>query len=104
MKDVTGKEPRMWGPTIVGFGDLHYKSPSGREGDWFQIGFSPRKQALTLYLAFGLESFADLLAKLGKYSHGVGCVYVKGLSDVDLDILRAIIERAYEESEKPATV
>jgi len=85
------EEPKMWGDSIVGFGQYHYVGKSGREGDWFLTGFSPRKQALTLY-AFGhWEPHAELLAKLGKHSLGAGCLYIKRLADVDLSILNTLI-------------
>src|SRR5918992_3982916 len=76
MKSVTKEEPRMWGSSIIGFGRLHYKYASGREGDWFKAGFSPRKDSFTLYLCpGGFDAHADLMEKLGKYKTGVGCVY-----------------------------
>ncbi len=94
MQKVTGAAPRMWGDAIVGFGDYHYRYASGREGDWFKVGFAPRKQNLTLYLSYNLEDMAGLLAKLGKHKTGVGCVYIKRLADVDLGVLEEMIERA----------
>ncbi|PWI47079.1 hypothetical protein CEE45_13575 [Candidatus Heimdallarchaeota archaeon B3_Heim] len=90
MKDVTKEEPCMWGNSIVGFGDYHYKYKSGREGDWFLIGFSPRKQYLTLYIVAGFDHYEDLLAKLGKYKTGKSCLYLKRLSDVNSDILKTL--------------
>lgn len=94
MRQVTGAEPKMWGDSIVGFGDLHYKYASGREGDWFPVGFSPRKANLTLYLSGGLDVQADLLSKLGKYKTGKGCVYINKLEDVNLDVLREMVARS----------
>ncbi len=94
MQEITQAEPKMWGDSIVGFGSYHYKYSSGREGDWFITGFSPRKQNLTLYFMPGFEQQGDLLAKLGKYTTGVGCLYIKRLDDVDLLTLRQMIERA----------
>jgi hypothetical protein len=92
MKDVTGKPPKMWGPTMVGFGEFHYVYDSGHEGDTFLAGFSPRKAALTLYFMAGMdERFAALLKKLGKVKMGKGCLYIKKLADVDLDVLREMI-------------
>jgi hypothetical protein len=88
MKQVTGLEPRMWGGSLIGFGEYHYKYASGHEGDTFLVGFSPRKQALTLYILSGFEQQAPLLAKLGKFKTGVGCLYIKSLEDVDLPTLR----------------
>lgn len=94
MRGATGAEPRMWGANIVGFGDQRYRYASGREGDWFLVGFSPRKQNLTLYLTYGFEQHADLLARLGKHSVGKACLYVKRLSDLDLAALRELIARS----------
>lgn len=95
MQQISGEEPRMWGSSIVGYGDEHLKYASGRELDWMKIGFSPRKQALTLYVCVGgLEKYQDLLDKLGKHTVGKGCLYVRKLSDVDETVLRKIIHRA----------
>ena len=91
MKQVTKEEPKMWGASIVGFGSYHYKGASGREGDWFITGFSPRKQNLTLYLNHGFDVHEDLLKKLGKYKTGMGCFYVKKLDDVDKKVLRELV-------------
>jgi len=91
MQRATGAEPRMWGSNIVGFGDRHYHYASGREGDWFIIGFSPRKENLTLYLTFGGLENNKLLEKLGKYKTGKGCLYLKKLQDVDLIALEELI-------------
>lgn len=92
MKSATKAEPKMWGASIVGFGDYHYKSPAtGREGDWFAAGFSPRKQNLTLYLMGGLDMHKAALKKLGKHTTGVGCLYIKKLADVDKTVLKSII-------------
>lgn len=93
MQKVSGMEPIMWGPSIVGFGSLHYKYESGREGDMPLIGFSPRKQNLTLYLMGGFEPHEKLLARLGKHSLGRGCLYIKHLSDVDRSVLVELIDR-----------
>lgn len=91
MKSVTKSEPAMWGTSIVGFGQYSYKSKSGQEGEWFQCGFSPRKQNLTLYLMGGLKAQKELLAKLGKHKTSVGCLYIKRLSDIDLKVLKTMI-------------
>lgn len=92
MKEITGKPPRMWGATMIGFGDYHYVYDSGHEGDTFLIGFSPRKSALVLYFLAGLEQrFAAQLEKLGKAKAGKGCLHIKKLADVDLEVLRAMI-------------
>lgn len=91
MRALTGDEPRMWGPSIVGFGAYHYVYESGREGDWFLCGFSPRKQALTIYVMAGFEGQPELMARLGKYSTGKSCLYVKSLADVDRQALRDLV-------------
>jgi len=92
MKQVTKEEPKMWGSSIVGFGGYHYKGKSGREGDWMLIGFSPRKQNLTLYLTGGFEAHSDLLKKLGKFTTSVGCLYIKILEDVDRKVLKELVQ------------
>ncbi len=91
MKKATGTKPRMWGPGIVGFGSYHYKSDSGREGDWFLTGFSPRKQALTLYIMGGFQRHHQLMRKLGKHKTGSSCLYVRKLADLDLAALKQLI-------------
>jgi hypothetical protein len=92
MKEIMGLSPRMWGPTMVGFGQYHYRYASGHEGDTFLTGFSPRKEALVLYFAAGLqERFAEQLQKLGKARASKGCLYIKKLADVDLAVLREMI-------------
>lgn len=91
MKKATKAEPKMWGTSIVGFGNYHYKSKSGREGDWFVTGFSPRKQNITLYLMGGFDGSEELLAKLGKHSLGKGCLYIKKLEDVNFKVLNKLI-------------
>lgn len=93
MQEATKEKPAMWGSGIVGFGRLHYKYASGREGDWFKAGFAPRKDAFTLYLCGGFEPHRDLLGKLGTFKTGVGCLYVKRLADVDQSVLKQLIER-----------
>ena len=94
MKDVTKEEPRMWGTSIVGFGRYHYKYESGREADWMITGFSPRKGDLTLYIMGGLDSFPDLMKRLGKHKTGKSCLYIKKLADVDLKVLRELVEKS----------
>lgn len=99
-KTITGEKPVMWGPTMVGFGVYHYKSERSRqEGDWLRTGFSPRKQALTLYVLTG-ESDAPLLEKLGKHKTGVGCLYINKLADVDIKILEKLIRHSWEYMER----
>jgi hypothetical protein len=95
MKEVTGEEPKMWGTSIVGFGTYHYKSISGQEGDWMRIGFSPRKQNLTLYILSGFQQKEELMAKLGKYSTGKGCLYIKKMEDVDQNVLKELVKASF---------
>jgi hypothetical protein len=94
MKKATKSPPKMWGPAIVGFGDVHYKYESGREGDWFRAGFSPRRNALTLYIMSGFPKHADLMSKLGKHKTGKSCLYIRQLGDVDLKVLEKLVERS----------
>ncbi len=96
MKSVTQEEPSMWGDSIVGFGEYHYKYKSGREGDWPLIGFSPRKQYLTLYIMSGFDRYDHLLSKLGKYKTGKSCLYLKKLSDVDHNVLEKLASESVE--------
>jgi hypothetical protein len=98
MRDVTGAEPKMWGTSIVGFGDRQYSYASGRSGDWFVTGFSPRKQNLTLYLAGGIQQHQAILDRLGKYSTGKGCLYIKRLSNIDPAVLRELVEQTVAQS------
>jgi len=100
MQKITKEKPKMWGPSIVGFGSYHYKGASGREGDWMLIGFSPRKQNLTLYLMGGLNTHTDLLKKLGKHKTSVGCLYIKRLSDVDVNVLKKLIAESLKRMKK----
>ena len=96
MRNATGNKPKMWGASIVGFGNRHIKSESGREVDWMEIGFAPRKQNLTLYLNVGEGWDEDLLSKLGKHKLGKGCLYFKRLSDVDETVLERLIVDSVE--------
>ena len=92
MKSITGFEPRMWGPSIIGFGSYHYKSERSRqEGDWPLVGFSPRKAAISLYVYSGENQKESLLERLGKFKMGKGCIYVKKLSDINQEVLKEII-------------
>ena len=92
MKKATGEEPTMWGSSIIGFGNMRYKSPAtGREVDWLKIGFSPRKANLSLYLTMNIQNHAAALKKLGKHKTGVGCLYINKLEDVDVKVLKDII-------------
>jgi len=93
MQSATGEKPKMWGPSIIGFGSCHYKYDSGREGDMPIIGFSPRKAATVLYLTPSRDSTA-LLAKLGNYTEGKSCLYIKKLADVDQKVLKAMVSKS----------
>lgn len=88
---VTGYQPRMWGPTIVGYGQYHYRYATGREGDFLATGFSPRKANLSIYIMPGYADFGDLLARLGKHKTGKSCLYVNKLADIDLSVLEELI-------------
>lgn len=92
MRRATGKRAKMWGSSIVGYGNYHYKYESGREGDFMLTGFSPRKQALAVYIIPGFSHFDKLMAKLGKYKTGKSCLYIKRLSDVDEKVLERLID------------
>ncbi len=99
MQAATKAPPKMWGSAIVGFGNVHLKYESGRELDWFPIGFSPRKQNLTLYLLGGFEPHTALLKKLGKYKTGKGCLYINRLDEVDLPTLKKIIQASVKSAD-----
>jgi len=100
MREATGSRARMWGSNIVGFGQYHYRYESGREGDFMITGFSPRKQALTLYIIPGFGHFESLMSKLGKYKTGRSCLYVKRLSEVDEKVLKRLIESSVKHMRK----
>ena len=91
MQDITGEEPKMWGPSIVGFGTFHYKYASGQQGDWPVAAFSPRKQDLTLYIMAGFDRYDALMTKLGKHKTGGSCLYLKRLADVDIAVLEELV-------------
>lgn len=91
IQEITGQEPKMWGSGIIGFGSYSYEYKSGQAGNWFLTGFSPRKQSLTLYLMSGFTPLEPLLQKLGKYKTSKGCLYIKKLSDVNMEVLTEII-------------
>lgn len=95
MKEITGEDAVMWGTSIVGFGSHHYKYESGREGDMPNIGFSPRKQSMTLYIMPGFDDYEGMLAELGKHKIGRSCLYVNKLADVDDNVLRRLIKHAH---------
>lgn len=93
MQDFTGYEPKMWGPSIIGFGRYHYKSERSRqEGDWPLVGFSPRKAAISLYVYMGMKEQEALLEKFGKFTMGKSCIYVKKLSDIDVEVLKELMD------------
>ncbi len=94
MRQVTGFEPAMWGDSIVGFGSYRYKYASGREGEWPLVGFSPRKQNLTLYIMSGFTRYDSLVENLGKYKNGKSCLYIKKLEDVDRDLLEELVRQS----------
>ena len=96
MRRATGKRARMWGTSMVGYGAYHYRYASGREGDFMLTGFSPRKQALTVYIMPGFTPFDKLMKKLGKYKTGKSCLYIKRLTDVDEDVLERLIDGSVE--------
>ena len=97
MREITGIEPQMWGPSIIGFGSYHYKYESGREGDMPIIGFSPRSRSLSLYITDGFNDYDELLSQLGKHRKGASCLYINKLADVDTAILRELITRSVEQ-------
>jgi hypothetical protein len=96
MREVTGSEPQMWGDSIVGFGNYKYRYASGRQGEWFLVGFSPRKRNLTLYIMSGFDGYDGLLGELGKYTTGKSCLYINKLEDVNLDTLRELVKRSVD--------
>ena len=95
MAEVTGEPPAMWGDSIIGFGSYHYRYATGREADWMATGVSPRKQSLTVYIQTGFQRHAELMEKLGRYTTGKSCLYVKRLEDVDTAVLRDLIRDSY---------
>ena len=94
MKKITKAEPKMWGTSIIGFGTYHYKYKSGQEGDWMQVGFSPRKQAMTLYIMSGFSRYEELLSKLGKFKTGKSCLYLKKEEDIDMKVLNELVAQS----------
>lgn len=98
---ITGENPKMWGSSIIGFGQYHYKSDrSSQEGDWPLTGFSPRKQSLTLYITHGFDDYTELLKKLGKHKTSKGCLYINKLSDINQAVLEEIIHRSFIDTKK----
>ncbi len=105
MREVTGEEPKMWGAAMIGFGKLRYKSPtSGREVDWFKIGFSPRKANISLSLTINIQKHAPILDKLGKHKTGMGCLYINKLADIDQKVLKELIVAAANEERNTVEV
>jgi hypothetical protein len=102
MKQVTGAEPEMWGESIIGFGNYRYKYESGRDGEWFLTGFSPRKQNLTLYIMSGFDEYDQLLVKLGKHTTGKSCLYIKKIDDVNTEVLMELVKKSVGYMEKSA--
>lgn len=100
MQEVSGFEPKMWGPSIIGFGSYHYKYASGHEGDAPLAGFSPRKAAISLYVYLPEENRMELLSKLGKHKPAKGCIYIKKLSDINVEILKEMVSSSVKELQK----
>jgi hypothetical protein len=96
MKEITGEEPSMWGGSIIGYGSYHYKYESGREGDWFLTGFSPRKQNISIYIMAGFDRYPELMDRLGKFKTGKSCLYIKKLEDIDRDILKELVKESVQ--------
>ena len=100
MQSVSGEKPAMWGPSIIGFGEYHYKYDSGREGDFMRIGFSPRKSNISVYIMPGFSDYQVLMDKLGKHKLGKSCLYINKLADVDLDVLQELMVQSLEDMKK----
>jgi hypothetical protein len=99
-RELTGEKPVLWGPSIVGYGTYHYQYDSGREGDFLRIGFSPRKQNLTIYIMPGYSDYSSLLKELGKHKKGKSCLYVKKLEDIKMGVLKKIVRRGWQDMKK----
>ena len=99
-EEVMKEKPAMWGPGIVGFGTYHYRYASGREGDWFQAGFAPRKDSITIYAMPGFDGYEELMAKLGRYKTGKACIFVKKLEDIHLPTLKKLIRKSAAHTKK----
>lgn len=100
MREVTGKKATLWGDSIIGFGQYHYRYASGREGDWMVTGLSPRKQNLTVYIMNGFENYQDLLDRLGPHKTAKSCLYIKKLDQIDLDVLQEVIRRSFKDMQR----
>lgn len=94
MEEVSGEKPLMWGASIIGFGTYHYKYESGREGDWFLTGFSPRKHNFSIYIMSGFSNYDELMGKLGKHKTGKSCLYVNRLSDIEIEVLNQLVRES----------
>jgi hypothetical protein len=103
MREITGEDGKMWGSSIVGFGHYQYKYSSGRKGDWFLTGFSPRKQNLTIYLMSGFDEMEDVMLNLGKFKTGKGCLYINKIEDIKIDVLKNLIETSIRNLKKDNT-
>ncbi len=102
MINITGEQPRVWGTSIIGFGDLHYKYASGREGDWFKVGFSPRKAKISMYISgCDVSTQDEMLGRLGKYKTGKRCLYINKLADIDKEVLKEMIKDGYDNPNIP---
>jgi hypothetical protein len=97
IKKTTKQEPKMWGKSLVGFGNYHYQYTSGRKGDWFVTGFSPRKQNMTVYFSAGFQNLVPLMKSLGNYKTGVGCLYFKKLADINMNVLKEMLKANLKE-------
>jgi len=104
MQKITGHPPKMWGPTMIGFGTYHYISPSGREGDWPSMSFSPRKAAISLYITMDATAHPEFMEKLGKHTTGKGCIYIKRLTDIDMSVLEELTRVSYEDLKRQFAV
>ena len=96
MSDITQQKPTMWGDSLIGFGQYKYQYASGRKGEWFRVGFSPRKQNITLYIMNGFSQYQHLLERLGKHKTGKSCLYINKLSDIDVDVLKQMIALSFQ--------
>jgi hypothetical protein len=100
MKKESGEEPKMWGASLIGFGTKRYKSPNtGREVDWFHIGFSPRKANISIHLVLDINKHSSKLENLGKHKTGVGCLYINKLEDIDIAVLQELIQEGLKEKQ-----
>lgn len=97
IKTITGLSPRLWGGAIIGFGSYDYQQKGGQKGQWFLTGFAPRKQNISIYIMTGFPQYEDLLKKLGPHKTGMGCLYIKKLSEVDCDVLKEMIASSFEQ-------